>query len=162
MTQEMEVIRQLDELETLAGTMYAEAAGDWKEGNSSVEERIAVGCIVRNRVAQHLRFRAKTQSYKAVCLAPKQFSCWNPGPDRNHVRLIEQMRKLLNHETIDPVLRETLFLAQGVINNTLLDRTGGATFYYAPKGMVPKGTRPSWAEGQTVLAEIGDQLFFKL
>lgn len=159
---EDQILEKLGDVETLAGTMYAEAAGDWKEGNSSVEERIAVGCICRNRLANFRSYRATQQTYKAICLARNQFSCWNRGSGANHSRLIQQMEALVTGKTIDPILKETLFLAQGIINGTLLDRTFGANFYYAPKSMVPPGGKPAWAANRAPIADIGDQLFFKI
>jgi hypothetical protein len=59
----------------------------------------------------------------------------------------------------DPLLRECLYLADGVIAGTLIDRTGGADSYYAPAAMVPRGRLPDGARGKT-LEQIGDQYFY--
>jgi hypothetical protein len=124
--------------------------------------------VVRNRRAQFARWRATDASYKAVCLAPNQFSCWNPGTDRNHVALMAQARILIEGvdvaghvdtmHPIDPLLLECLYLADGVISGALLDRTGSANSYWAPAAMVPAGRVPSWAVGLAHL-QIGTQLF---
>ena len=46
---------------------------------------------------------------------------------------------------IDPLVRETEFLAGGIIDAVLLDRVNGATHYYAPRAMRPPGRVPDWA-----------------
>ena len=67
-----------DEL-ALALTLDAEGRGDGRDG-SSVEERIAIGCVIRNRLA--LGHWGLT--YRAVCHAPRQFSCWDAiGGEQN-------------------------------------------------------------------------------
>lgn len=144
----------------LACTMVAEAGGDRKQGNSSLEERAAVGCTVRNRVRRPGKWG---DSYLTVCLARLQFSCWNPGPDANHQRLMRLAYLLVtNQPPMDPLVDETLWLADGIISGLVLDRVGGATHYYAPKAMKPAGRVPSWAVGQQPAAVVGDQLFFRL
>ena len=51
----------------LAKTIYGEARGE------TIETMFAVGWVIRNRL--HLKHYGNT--YKAVVLQPKQFSCWN-------------------------------------------------------------------------------------
>ena len=58
----------------------------------------------------------------------------------------------------DALYRETLYLADGLLTGTILDRTGGATLYWAPAAMVPPGRIPAWAVGRSPVA-IGSQLF---
>lgn len=157
---EAEIKAALTDLQALAGTMVAEAAGDRREGNSSLEERAAVGCVIRNRVR---RPGGWGDSYRTVCLARLQFSCWNPGDDANHKRLIDLAYLLVtNQPAMDSLVLETLWLAQGIISGTVLDRVNGATHYYAPKAMKPAGRVPAWAKGKQPAAAVGDQLFFKL
>lgn len=155
----------LDERQALGLTMLAEAAGDMADG-SSIEERIAVGCVARNRV---LTSRRWGKTYAAVCLARRQFSCWDPGADPNHVRIMALAADLVAGRPIqDPFVRETLFLADGIIGGQLGDRTGGATSYYAPKAMKPANSKPFWVylngkdgpEHQPT-AVIGSQVFYK-
>lgn len=165
---ELTILSKLSEEQALGGTIYAEAAGDWRQGNSSVEERIAVGSVVRNRLANYRAFVATEATYKALCLAHSargtyQYDCWRPSSGVNHSRLMAQMERFAEGlDTNDTVLRETVYLARGIITGVILDRTNGANFYYAPKGMVPPLSAPSWAKGKTPVATIGDQLFFKL
>lgn len=158
-----DIIEKLSDIQALAGTMYAEAAGDWHEGESSVEERVAVGCVVRNRLPRYKEYGAKFHTYKSICLAPKQFSCWIQGSGTNHSRLMAQMEMLVvnGEDSLDPVMIETIFLAAGVMGGEILDCTDTATSYYAPKAMVPRGRVPQWAIGKDAVA-IGSQLFFKV
>jgi hypothetical protein len=164
-----EVLDALDDRTTLALTAWAEARriprNDPRD-HSPVEELIAVMWVVRNRRPRFVRWQATDASYKALCLAPKQFSCWNPGSGSNHDALMALATVLTTGDavtratarTADPLVRECLFLADGVIAGTLIDRTGGATSYWAPLAMNPPGRTPSWAAGLLPLA-IGDQYF---
>lgn len=154
-----EILATLSDHTALGLTMWAEARGDWRQGNSSVEERIAVGCVVKNRVPRWQMFRATVKSVKGICLAPNQFSCWNEGADPNHLALM-QLAADIPHAQTDPLVQECLFLAVGIISGVIIDRTGGATMYYAPKAMVPAGRVPSWARGRNDGSAIGDQLFY--
>lgn len=162
MTQDDDVKDALVDRIALAATAWAEGRGDWREGHSSVEERIAVMVTARNRRQAPRRFQAIDATYRAIVFAPWQFSCWNPGADRNHAALFALLRRILAGDgSGDRLFDETLFLADGVISGALLDNTGGATFYYAPKAMVPAYRVPSWAVGK-IGVPIGSQLFFNL
>lgn len=161
-----EVLAALDDRQTLALTMWAEARGVPRDGHSPIEGLVAVGCVVRNRRARFARWRASDASYKAICLAPKQFSCWNPGSGANHEALLTLARRLVLVGPIDATpeldrFRECLYLADGVIAGALIDRTGGANSYWAPAAMEPPGRVPLWATGVPT-RPIGDQLFVQL
>jgi len=151
----------LTDLDALTLTMWAEAAGDTVEGMSSVEERIAVGCVIRNRVKLPDRYG---DSYREVCLRRRQFSCWNQGSDANHVRLMALAAVLLAGQPVSAVVLETRALARLIITGVLLDRVNGATSYYAPKAMKPKGSKPKWIfrDGTEVspVAIVGTQRFY--
>jgi len=138
----------------LSLTLWAEARGDWRQGNSSVEERIAVGCVIRNRVA------TRKQTYRDVCLSPAQFSCWTQaGGGANYAAVMSMAERLIQgFPSGDPILEETAFLAGGIISGVILDRTNGASSYYAPKAMKPPGRVPGWAVGKPNVA-IGEQIF---
>lgn len=147
----------------LALTAWAEAAGDWREGLSSVEERIAVMCVARNRLADFRSFGAVEPTYRSVCLAPKQFSCWFPGGGvANYARLLAMAERLMSGSPLkDALMYETLFLADGIMAGLICDRTQGATAYYAPQAMKPVGRVPAWAAGKPTL-RVGAQLFICL
>jgi hypothetical protein len=162
-----DILAKLTQAQTLALTGYAEAAGDGREGGSSVEERIAAMCVARNRLRSPTRW---ADTYKGVCLQNNgrtwQYDCWRPGSGANHTRLMGKAYLLVTDQPLlDPVLDETLFLAGGIISGIILDRTNGATHYYAPKSMVPVNAKPRWVfkNGTEIppCAVIGDQRFYK-
>ncbi len=173
-----EVLAALDDRQTLALTAWAEARAVPRDddSHSPVEELIAVMVTVRNRLPHFASWHASAASYKAACLAPNQFSCWNTGMDANHLALMAQARLLVGAEQIeslmdagtpidnlpatDPLIPECLYLADGVISGVLLDRTGGATQYWAPAAMIPPGRIPNWGRGKPTLL-IGNQLFVR-
>jgi len=154
----------LTDEQALALTMDAEGTGDWREGGSSAEERIAIGTVVRNRV-----HATPGTTFRAVCLARKQFSCWNPGTDANHVRLMKTAQAVVGAAALlSADLAETFYLARGIIDGVIQDRTNGATHYYAPNAMKPAGSKPFWVylNGKNgpehpAVAVIGSQRFYK-
>lgn len=157
------VLALLSDADTLALTALAEAVGDHQQGGSSVEERIAVMSVIRNRVRTPLRFGGAT--YKAVCLKNNgrtwQFDCWRPGSGANHDRLMAMAYLLVTGQPLlQPYWEETRFLAGGVVRGVILDRVSGATHFYAPKTMKPVGAVPKWARGVEPCAAVGSQLFF--
>jgi hypothetical protein len=171
----------LDQRSTLAATAWAEARRVPRlvGVHSPVEEILAVMFVVKKRRDHFTRWRAVDASYKAICLAPSQFSCWNPDSDpaSNHAALMVQVRLLVDQRSIpggvlepaegeaaalaqiDPELAECLTLADDVIAGHLVDHTNGADSYYAPAAMVPPGRIPVGAVGRPKLL-IGDQYFY--
>lgn len=158
----------LDDWQALSITIDAEGRGDWREGHSSVEERIAVASVIRNRV--HDRSRRWSNSYVGVCLKRGQFSCWfTVGGVSNYTRTIALARFFVDREAF-PVMsafeqdlfHESEYLAAGVLRGVVLDRVNGANHYYAPAAMRPAGSVPVWADGKTPIAKVGSQLFFRL
>lgn len=118
-----EIKARLVDRSVLGLTMYGEARG------ARVEARIAVGCVARNRTRWPARYRATASHYKAICLAPKQFSCWNGG-DANYAAVMAQAERIVHGPGLDDlVLQECLYLADGIIERALLDNTRGSTFY---------------------------------
>lgn len=157
-----EILAALDDRQTLALTAWAEARRIPRGrplDHSPVEELIAVMVVVRNRRARFARWRAVDASYKAICLAPKQFTCWTPDSGSNHDALLALAGQLVTRGgSLDPLVDECLYLADGVIAGTILDRTNGATSYWAPAAMVPRGRTPAWAV-DLPRWKIGDQYF---
>lgn len=156
----------LPESDVLSLTAWAEARGDWRQGNSSVEERIAVMSVIRNRVLAPAWWG---DTYRAVCLLRRNFSCWNDDPnDPNHLALLKIAAKVMaGQATGDPVFEETRFLADGIRRGFILDRTAGSDHYYAPKAMLPAGSAPKWAKTSAGIvrpphAIVGDQHFYRL
>ena len=158
-----EILAALDDRQTLALTGLFEAGIDGDVGI------VAVMCVVRNRVSRAKRLIADgfmhthgSVSYKSICLAPEQFSCWNPASGANHDRLMAwagHFHSLLGFIPADyPRLAECLILADGIIDGSITDTTGGATSYWAPAAMLPPGRIPDWAVGKTT-TRIGSQEF---
>lgn len=155
---EDELIVGLSDQITLAATAYGEARAvprNDPDSHSPVEELIAVMVVVRNRLKRSTKL---DDTYKSICLAHAQFSCWTPNSGANHTALIALLTAMVAGQPVDPLFEECLFLANGVIGGQILDRTGGATSYWAPAAMMPPGRVPGWAQGKTTL-QIGDQLF---
>jgi len=149
----IEIQAGLTDMQALALTMYGEARGE------SVEGRIAVGCVIRNRA------RMLKTTHCAVCFAPRQFSCWFAGGGAaNHGDVLDQAEKLLRGDPVPSgsLLDECLFLADGLIRGSLRDRVVGATHYYSPAGMLPPGRVPKWAHAEVPVAHVGGHLFFRL
>lgn len=154
MMTDQQVIDAASDVQVLALTMIGEAVGDSRDG-SSVEERIAVGCVMRNRLRAPGRFG---DNYRHVCLARRQFSCWNNG-DPNQPRLLRIAYLLVTHQpTLDPLVEETLFVADGISRGVVLDRVKGAT-HYLTTVLLKTGT-VAWAKGLTPVATCGAHSFF--
>lgn len=132
---------QLDEWEVLARTIYGEARGEPFKG------QVAVAWTVKNRAARPGWWG---RGIVGVCLARKQFSCWNPD-DLNY-------RRVLSASLSDPLYLRALCIAGVVLMGDVSDPTGGATHYYAPADGVPP---PRWAKNMAVLRTIGAHVFLR-
>jgi N-acetylmuramoyl-L-alanine amidase len=143
---EDEIRAALSDTQALAVTLYGEARSE------PVEGRIAVGNVVRNRMAK--RFA----TVKGICLAEHQFSCWNRDESANHNRVVQAAERLLmpDQPLTDAALRECYFIAQGIVGGALQDNTKGSSHYHTATLM----PRPKWAVGQTPVAQIGAHLFY--
>jgi N-acetylmuramoyl-L-alanine amidase len=131
----------------------------WGEGRGEpVEGRIAIGSVIRNRV----KWGKWGESYAKVCLAPWQFSCWRrEGGASNYDALLGMAKAIAqSREITDPIVRECGWIAHGIIGAWLRDNTKGATHYYNPDGMKPKGRVPSWAANLTPVTIVGPQRRF--
>jgi N-acetylmuramoyl-L-alanine amidase len=101
----------------LAATLVGEARGE------PIEGIIGVANVIKNRVN-----KAK-KTYKDICLAPKQFSCWNLE-DTNFKYVSKFLSDLDNgNEIKDPYLIQCVAVAKAVFYNELLDNTKGAKNY---------------------------------
>ncbi len=138
-------MQTLGPLDVVALTIWGEARGE------PVEGKIAVACVLRNRLSDG-RWGA---TYERVCLARKQFSCWNPG-DPNQVRL-QTFRTQIQQGTqpSDMVLRECYWIAEGLIRNVIRPRVGQATHYHAIT------ITPRWAKTGKVVEDIGRHRFYE-
>lgn len=136
------------DLGVLARTIRGEADGEGWEG------WCAVACVVMNRVRKGgwwskgpgkdgLGDPVRPGGIAAVCLHPRQFSCWNG-----------EAGERLSRQHIVP---EHYAVAELAARGLLRDVTGGATHYYAPD--VVKA--PDWADVGKLTARIGGHIFFR-
>jgi len=146
----------MDDLETLARTIYGEARGELYPG------KIAVGCVVVNRSRIAARFFAEkgrphplfgSGTLAEACQAPWQFSCWNGLTDETKSAADPNLPKLLSVPLTDPLMAICVKAARAASDGP--DITKSATHYYA------SGTpMPHWAVGKTPALTIGHHLFF--
>jgi len=118
----------------VAATICAEAGGEPYAGQVMVGETIA------NRAIH------SGASIRDVCLAPKQYSCWN---NRGTMEL--RMRTMLTH----PAWKSCLQIAEGICQPAYTP-VSPATHYYAPK----RCKTPSWAKGMRLVAVFGNHRFY--
>ena len=99
--------------------------------------------------------------FKGVCLKAWQFSCWLPqGGKDNYEQVLDAAGRVTRGERVGPVLRECLWIADGLLRDQFGDTVKAATHYYNPLAMIPRGLVPRWAEGQEPVAQVGSHLFF--
>jgi N-acetylmuramoyl-L-alanine amidase len=142
---DQDVIDTLNEPQTLALTLYGEARGE------PVEGRIAVASVIRNRIGRY------GSNYKAVCLRPRQFSCWNPN-DPNYAQLTSAARVFLRGGVMGPDVRECVWIADGMIGEVLRSNIGSCTHYMTMK--LWQEAPPSWARGKVPSYRVGRHVFF--
>lgn len=121
-----------DEQQILALTLLAEARG---EGVRGME---AVAMVIKQRMTN------RSQTAKQVCLAPKQFSCWN---GRSRAELEYLWRSPAAPDAIGVVRR--------------FDELDPAAIDYADHYCTVRIT-PYWALDQQPVAVIGNHKFFRL
>jgi N-acetylmuramoyl-L-alanine amidase len=111
------------QVDILARTLYGES-----EVRDETDAR-AIASVVMNRA------RVRRQTVEKVCLAPKQFSCWNEEADRSRLMKVTP-------ETNS--WAATCFkIAEAYAEGGAPDITNGATHYYATYIKAPK-----WAKGK--------------
>ena len=91
---------------------------------------------------------------RGVCLAPDQFSCWLPGPDRD---------AMLAADWLTPEFAAALAIGDALAYPqaglpSIPSLVGNATHYYAASMPTP----PSWAASMVFVREIGDQRFYAI
>ena len=142
----------LADLDVMALTVWAEARGESPLGMA------AVAWVIRNRFqhpcwwSRHAGDGIPDDTLKAVCLAPNQFSCWNPS-DPNYT-------KLINLTTLEnPATQRIKTLCQDVLDaNPDDDPTHGANHYCTSS----VAAKTAWARGHAAVAVIGNHRFYRL
>lgn len=129
-----------EEVSIVARTLWGEARGEGKRGMQAVASVI----LTRKRMAW-----LGARSAAAVCLARKQFSCWNP--DDPNVALLGRIARAPDAAY---VMAETI--AREVVAEDLEDITFGATHYVA----TTLRRRPSWLAGKRPCIVIGRHEFY--
>ena len=129
------------EIQILAQTLLGEAGGEGLQGMR------AVAHVIRNRMASN-RF---PNSAIGVAQQPQQFSAWNSGEGGNNPGRYGPGSAGWN---------TAIQAINQVFNGNDQDITGGATHYWAPRGM-PNGRDPYWARSETTngRVRIGNQIF---
>ena len=130
----------LSESDLLARVIWGECRG------KSAEEARAIAHVVINRAAKPCWWGTDV---KTVCLAPKQFSCLNPG-DPN-------LPKILAGDFRDGSWGTCLTEAATAISGESQDPTNGATNYHAT-AMRPY---PAWSKTMTATTTIGSHVFYR-
>lgn len=142
----------LSDYDALWLTLYGEVRGE------PIEGQVAVACVIRNRAQFPKRFGA---SIAKVCLRPWQFSCWNEGTDRNHVKLMALADAvLLGTVEYTPQIKQLMFVAQGITQSRLEDRVKGADHYLTTDLLLTKP--PKWTKNQQPVCHVGAHTFFRL
>jgi spore germination cell wall hydrolase CwlJ-like protein len=141
----------MNDLETVARTLWGEARGEKNKGMAAVacvivnRVRLAREYITKHRVAAHPLFG--NGSFSDCCLRRDQFSCWNEGdPNRE---------KLLDVNPVDAQFSEAVHIADDALSGRLTDITKGATHYCRID------VHPSWEKTMTQCAQIGKHAFYK-
>jgi Cell Wall Hydrolase len=131
----------LSDVDVLARTLWGEARGE----PDAARSMLAVAQVVLNRAADTRRWRGVAQ----VCLAPRQFSCWNrEDPNR---------APLLAVRAGDAQFDLALRIARQVLQQPAPpDITGGATHYHALHI-----TQPAWARLAQPTVRIGAHQFYR-
>ena len=126
----------------LAQTLWGEARGEGRGGMQ------AVAAVVLNR--WHAQYRG-CQTISAVCLDPKQFSCWN-ADDPNSA--------LLTRVALAPDanFQDALAVADLALSGGLADPTRGARHYVATT--LPDRLRPAWLLAKQPCVVIGRHEFY--
>ena len=137
----------------LVCTLLGEAAGELIDG------QVAVACVIRNR-ATHPRWWGK--DVKGVCLAKAQFSCWwEPGQNSDRVYALAAALHTGQAATGSrSTVGQLQWIAAGVLDDVLLDNTGGADHYITSDLL--KRNPPAWAMGQRIVRRVGAHVFFRL
>lgn len=147
-TNDAAFIASLVDRDVAIATVFGEARGE------PIEGKVAVACVLRNRLVTG----RWGKDCRVVCLASKQFSCWNADGSANYEAVLQAAHALQDgHAT--PVLRECAWAFDGVRDGVLFDRSSGAT-HYATNAIIAAG-KVAWAKGLMPCAVIGNHSFFR-
>lgn len=143
--EDKELFLKLSDINLLGLLLYLEGRGE------PIEGRIAIANVVRNRTRGKLH-------YFDVIIATNQFSCLNSN-DPNYpiaIKTAQVLSQAQIGEIPDAILRECVFVSQGVVSGFVLDNTKGAKYYFNPSVC-----RPSWAAKMAITRVIGNHQFLR-
>ncbi len=143
-----ELRANLSESEILFLTIVGEARGE------PIEGQVAVGNVILNRST------ARKQSILDICLAPKQFSCWNEN-DPNRAVLIELANKILFGSNSYDDYKQIQWIVEGLMDKKVSDNTHGSN-YYMVTGLLNSDKRPVWASRIHNSTVVGHHTFFNI
>lgn len=150
-----DLVAQLTPAQRVGVTLYGEARG------SSDVLRVGIASAIGNRVKAQRQHWGLTAD--AVCLAPRQFSCWSPAGGRLNYEVVTQAVRLViggRSSQWSTILRGCIALGAEVVAGALEDSVKGATHYYSPAAMVPRDRVPLWALGLKPTVVIDGTKFF--
>lgn len=142
-----------DDLTTVAKTLWGEARGEGIDGLRAVCRVIAN----RVRLAQDgiQRRLFGNGSWRAACLAPAQFSCWNDG-DPNRARLA--VLALAGKGEDGVLFRRCYAVAAGIMAGIDRAELAATATHYVAVTIAP----PAWARADRQVATIGRHRFYDL
>jgi N-acetylmuramoyl-L-alanine amidase len=145
----------LTDRHAVALTIFGEARAEPLVG------QVAVGCVIRNRLARPTRFGA---SWKLVCLRKLQFSCWwEQGGAANFAAVMAAAERLVSGFEPAPrsALAHALWVADGVMQAGTPDVTQDANHYLTAALLREKP--PGWTlPPARKVADIGAHVFYKV
>jgi N-acetylmuramoyl-L-alanine amidase len=143
----IDIAATLTDREVVAATLWGEARGD------PVLGRIAVACVIRNRMAR------RKQTARQVCLAHAQFSTWTPaGGEANY----QAFYALVTHtaSATDAIWLECLWIAGGILTGACRDVTRGADHYVATS-ILSSPQRPAWIAAMACVGTVAAHTFYR-
>jgi hypothetical protein len=143
----VEKFKDLTDKQLLTLLIYGEARGE------PVEGQIAVASVVRNRVKISQKLGL---TWRDIILKPRQFSCFNED-DPNYPKLCKIAEGIFDEP---PLIRQIIWVAEGILYDRCMDNTKGAT-HYVTKKLFLSSEKPSWVNKMAVTAEIGSHVFMK-
>jgi N-acetylmuramoyl-L-alanine amidase len=136
------------QIKCLAVTIFGEARGEPEQG------MLAVGYTAANR--------AVNKTVCGVVLAPMQYSVFNENPELRAAAM--SLKIIPKHDNIidAKAWKQSLRVAQVVIQKEVPDPTNGATHYLSPDLMKELGYQyPLWSKQFKLVAIINNHRFYK-
>lgn len=128
-----QAVKAVSQNEIVAATLIMEAGGE-----RSDHGMVAIYEVIQNRA------RKAGKSFLQICLAPKQFSCWNGVSDT--AKIVQKAKK---HKKWS----EAMYVVLNAVNTNY---TKGAIFYHSNTI-----TPPKWARFSTRIGSIGNHIFYR-